>query len=144
MTVGVLCLIDLLWCVVKVHSQTAPYLTFMGEIIPNNSYVDLKQLGQKGSSSFLICHTNLSSDSCCENMRGGWFFPNKTALPDGRIANTSPIAQRWLKQKIRIQRGPNTSSINAIPSGIYQCDIAINNNKNETVYAGIYESKGGF
>ena len=135
MTVGVLC--------VEVHSQTkAPYLTFMKETIPNNSYVHLRQVGQKGSSALLVCHSNLSSKSCCKNMRGGWFFPNTTALPDGRIANTSPIAQRWLDQRIRIERGPSNSNISAIPSGIYQCDIAISHSKMETFYVGIYVSEG--
>ena len=144
MAVGVVCLIHLLWCVVEVHSQTeAPYLTFMGETIPNNSYIDLRQLGPKGSSALLICHTNLSS--CCKNMHGGWFFPNRTALPDGGKGNTKPIpiAQRWLDQRIRIQHGPNTSNISAIPSGIYQCDIPISKSRNETFYVGIHEAEGG-
>ena len=145
MTVGVVCLVHLLLCVVKVHSQTkAPYLTFMGETIPNNSYVDLRQVGQGGTPAVIVCRTNLSL--CCTNssIHGGWFFPNGTALPDGGIGNTnpSPIAQRWLDQKIRLQHGPNTSNISAIPSGIYRCDIAISDGKMETFYVGIYESEG--
>ena len=144
---SVVYLIHLLWCVVKVHSQTeAPYLTFMGETIPNNSYVHLRQVGQGGTPAVIICHTNLSS--CCRNpsIHGGWFFPNGTALPDGGEKNvySGPIAQRWLSsQRIRLQRGPNTSNISAIPSGFYQCDIAISNSKKETYYVGIYESEGG-
>ena len=138
-------LIHLLWCVVKVHSQTeAPYLTFMGETIPNNSYVHLRQLGQGGTAAVITCHTNLPS--CCRqsSSNGGWFFPNGTALQDGGIGNTnpSPIAQRWLSQRIRLQRGPITSNISAIPSGLYQCDIAISDSRNEKFYVGIYESKG--
>ena len=145
--VGVVCLIHLLWCVVKVHSQTeVPYLTFMKETIPNNSYVHLRQLGQGGTPAVITCNTNLSS--CCRNkaIHGGCFFPNGTALPDGGKGNTnpSPIAQRWLDQRIRIQRGPSTSNISAIPSGIYQCDIAISDSRKETFYVGIYEAEGGF
>ena len=144
-TMGVVCLFHLLWCVVKVYSQTkASYLTFMGEIIPNNSYVDLRQVGQGGTAAVITCNTNLSS--CCRNssIHGGWFFPNGTALPDGGIGNTnpSPISQRWLDQKIRLQRGPSNSNISAIPSGIYQCDIAISDSEMETFYVGIYESEG--
>ena len=148
--VGVVCLIHLLSCVVEVHSQTdseAPYLTFMGDtVIPNNSYVHLRQVGQVESAAVITCRTNLSS--CCRKSRnhGGWFFPNGTALPDGGKKNiyTGPIAQRWLlSQRIRLQRGPITSNISAIPSGLYQCDIAISNSRNETFYVGIYESKGG-
>ena len=147
MRLGVMCLIHLLWCVVEVHSQTeAPYLTFMGETIPNNSYVHLRQVGQGGTPAVITCHTYLSS--CCRNssIHGGWFFPNETALPDGGKGNTnpSPISQRWLShQRIRLQRGPSNSNINAIPSGIYQCDIAISDSRKETLYVGIYESEGG-
>ena len=145
MTVGVVCLFHLLWCVVKVHSQTeAPYLTFMGETIPNNSYIDLRQLGQGGTAAVITCRTNLSS--CCRKAsnHGGWFFPNGTALPDGGKGNTnpSPISQRWLSQRISLQRGSITSNISAIPSGIYQCDIAISDSRNEKFYVGIYESEG--
>ena len=58
MTVGVACLIHLLWCVVEIHSQTkSPYLTFMGETIPNNSYVDLRQVGQGGTPAVITCVT---------------------------------------------------------------------------------------
>ena len=145
MAVDVVCLVHLLWCVVKVHSQTeAPYLTFMGETIPNNSYVHLRQVGQGGTPAVISCNTKWSS--CCRNssIYGGWSFPNGTALPDGGIGNTnpSPIAQRWLDQKIRLQRGPSNSNISAIPSGIYHCDIAISDSEMETFYVGIYESEG--
>ena len=145
MTVGVEYLFYLLWCVVKVHSQTeSPHLTFMRETIPNNSYIHLRQVGQGGAPAVITCNTNLFS--CCRNSsnHGGWFFPNGTALPDGGKGNTnpSPIAQRWLDQKIRLQRGPSTSNISAIPSGLYQCDIAISDSKMETFYVGIYQSEG--
>ena len=142
----IVCLIHLLWCMLEGHSQTeAPYLTFMGETIPNNSYVDLRQLGQGGTPAVITCRSNLSS--CCTNpsIHGGWFFPNGTALPDGGIGNTnpSPISQRWLdQQRIRLQRGPSNSNISAIPSGIYQCGIAISDSEMETFCVGIYLSKG--
>ena len=39
-----LCL--LLWSLVEVHSQTEfPYVSFMGETLPNHSYVDLNEMG---------------------------------------------------------------------------------------------------
>ena len=112
--------------------------------VPNNSYVHLRQVGQGGTPAVIVCRTNLSS--CCTNssIHGGWFFPNGTALPDGGIGNTnpSPISQRWLDQNIRLQRGPSNSNISAIPSGIYQCDIAISDSEMETFYVGIYLSEG--
>lgn len=112
---------------VKVYSQT-PYLTFMGNIIPNNSYVDLSIQGQ-----VIVCHTNLSSDP---RIYSGWFFPNGTALPEDSGNNSNPITQRWLDQNIELQRGPDDSSI---PPGIYRCDISADR---ETFYVGIYETGG--
>ena len=53
----------LLWSLVEVHSQTAPYLTFMGETLPNHSYVDLSLVGVFGSGDEVVCHTDLST--CC-------------------------------------------------------------------------------
>ena len=40
-------LLFLLWFLVEVHSQTppAPYLSFMGETLPDHSYVDLSLVG---------------------------------------------------------------------------------------------------
>ena len=36
----------LLWSHVDIHSQTAPYITFIGVILPNNSYVDISLVGE--------------------------------------------------------------------------------------------------
>ena len=36
-----------LWSLVEVHSQTEfPYVSFMGETLPNHSYVDLTLVGE--------------------------------------------------------------------------------------------------
>ena len=125
---------------VGVHSQTVPYLTFMEEILPNNSYVDLSLVGE-GETDVIICHTDCCNNS---NITGEWFFPNETSLPDADIGNasTNPISQKWLHQGIQLQRGPNTSNISTIPSGIYRCDIAVSQTKNKTLYVGIYGSGG--
>ena len=77
-------LLCLLWSLVEVHSQTEfPYVSFMGENLPNNSYaVDLRDVGTTPSDS-VQCHTNLST--CCSGTqgpthRGDWYFPNGTRL----------------------------------------------------------------
>ena len=53
-------LLFLLWSLVEVHSQTAPapYLTFMGENLPNHSYVNLSLVGGGGSGNEVVCHTD--------------------------------------------------------------------------------------
>ena len=61
-----LLLLCLLWSLVEVHSQTAPYLTFNDSLIPNHAYVDLSLMMYPGNgdttahiSSTVICHTDL-------------------------------------------------------------------------------------
>ena len=130
-----LCLLSVL---VEVHSQTAPYLTFMGNNVPNHSYVDLNKVG-RGSNS-VQCHTDLRK--CCTRQhgpdRGDWYFPNRNRLrfSGGGVVFEARAAQRV---HLRYLGGGGVS-------GIYRCDIetnAVNNNDGrETVYVGLY-SRGG-
>ena len=135
-------LLFLLWSVVEVHSQTAPYVTFMGETLPNNSYVDLSLVGGFGSSNEVVCRTDLST--CCHGGdgpdRGDWYFPSGDRLPfHGLLVETRQF------QRVELFRGHRSGSI---PSGIYRCSIetrAVNsadNTARETVYVGLYDSGG--
>ena len=57
-------LLFLLWSLVEVHSQTAPNLTFMGETLPDHSYVDISALGELANETdHVVCHTDLTT--CC-------------------------------------------------------------------------------
>ena len=73
-----------LWSLVEVHSQTVPYVSFMGESLPNHSYVDLTLVGNVNSDpgNTVRCITDLST--CCSYNqgihRGDWYFPNGSAL----------------------------------------------------------------
>ena len=55
------CLLTLLWSLVEVHSQTStPYITFRGQNLSNNSYVDFNQVGRAGDGSDSVrCHSEL-------------------------------------------------------------------------------------
>ena len=141
-------LLFLLWSLVEVHSQTAPYVTFMGETLPNNSYVDLSLVGGVGSGDEIVCHTDLTT--CCRGgygpYRGDWYFPNGTRLP---FPGDHPLVERRQLRRVEIHRGAVNGSI---PSGIYHCSIetvAVNSTDNtdtttrETVYVGLYDSGGG-
>ena len=153
-----LLLLCLLWSLVEVHSQSAPYLTFNDSVIPSHAYVDLSLMMYPGNddttadiSSTVICHTDLTT--CCRNTAGpdlgNWFFPNGDLLPGANVnnANQNHIAERRLDQLVRLQRGP-IGTISDIPDGIYHCDIetmAVNSDDNtarETVYVGVYGSGG--
>ena len=142
-------LLILLWSLVEVHSQTAPYLTFMGDILPNNSYVDLSTLGEYANEDdHVVCHTDL--DTCCGgdgSDRGYWFLPNGTILTevyDITEAALPIFARRHSIQIVRLIRG--TGSFDA-PSGIYRCDIetvAVNNPGSESTYVGVYSIGGRY
>ena len=148
----------------EVHSQTAPYLTFNDNMIPNHAYVDLSLMMYPGDndvtadiSSTVICHTDLTT--CCRITgavtkpdQGDWYFPDGVnKLPGADVNNVKqvPIAQKKRDQLVRLQRGPPAAT-GTIPSGIYRCAIetvAVNSDDNaarETVYVGVYGSGGRY
>ena len=76
-------LLCLLSALVEVHSQTVPYVSFMGTNLPNHSYVDLTLVGRaRDGGDSVQCHTDLST--CCSSAqgadRGDWYFPNGSRL----------------------------------------------------------------
>ena len=129
----------LLSLVAVVHSQTVPYVSFMGDILPNHAYVDLTTVGEDIS---VECHTDLFT--CCSGSqgdhRGDWYFPNGS-VPSGSGAGSDIYKRRDLV-RVDLRRRNNAMS----PSGIYHCDIetvAVNDNDvntiaGETVYVGLY------
>ena len=133
-------LLCLLSALVEVHSQTAPYITFMGNNIPNHSYVDLNTVGVTIGTNTVQCHTDLTS--CCSGVqgpdRGDWYFPDGNRLP---FAGFGDVYESRSDRLVGLRyRGSVTTS------GIYRCDIetiAVNdNNGNETLYVGLYTSGG--
>ena len=137
-------LLFLLWSLVEVHSQTVPYVRFMGETLPNHSYVDLSLVGSYYSGNEVVCYTDLST--CCFGgagpHRGDWYFPNGDRLP---FPGSHPLVERRLDQRVELSRRAVSDSI---PSGIYHCDIetrAVHSDDNtarETVFVGLYDSGG--
>ena len=130
---------------VEVYSQTAPYVTFMEEALPNHSYVDLSLVGDANSGNEIVCKTDLST--CCNEGagadRGDWYFPNGDRLPFSGL-----LVEKRLNQRVELHPGAGNGSI---PSGIYRCSIetiavnsAVNtdNTTRETVYVGLYDSGG--
>ena len=149
-------LLFLLWSLVEVHSQTAPYLTFMGGTLPDHSYVDLSALGDIGNENdHVVCHTDLTS--CCGgegfNDRGYWYFPNGAELPGASNgAATNPIVLMRTLLLVSLIRGTGPG---VVPSGLYRCIIETitdndgpNSNRGpddiigETLYVGVYSTGG--
>ena len=80
---NMLLLVSLLWGLVSVvHSQTVPYVSFMGVNLP---YVELTTLGNNinNPGNTVRCHSDL--ETCCTrdvgDHRGSWFFPDGSVLP---------------------------------------------------------------
>ena len=74
----------LLWSLVEVHSQTAPYISFRGETLPNHAYVNVSLVGNDDSGSDSVqCHTDLFT--CCTPQQGqdsgDWYHPDMTIVP---------------------------------------------------------------
>ena len=128
----------------EVHCQPAPYVTFLGNDVPNHGYVDLSQVGNDGSGSDSVqCHTDLST--CCGGTEGGhhgdWYFPDGT-----RLRFTDDIYENRNAQRVDLRRQNNANS----PVGIYRCDIPTNAvhddtdiSVRDTVYVGLYTASGG-
>ena len=143
-----LVLLCILWSLVEVHSQTVPYVSFMGVNLTNHSYVNLNAVGIDDSDpgNTLRCHTDLST--CCigsQNFhRGDLYFPDGSAL--GNAMNGGAIYRRRSAQRIDLYRRNDATS----PSGIYRCEIptvSVNDNVDnimgETVYVGLYPPSEG-
>ena len=136
--------ISLLWSLVEVHSQTAPYVSFMNETLPNHGYVDLNEVGDpsRNDDHGVQCHTNLGT--CCSSVngqhRGDWYFPDGARLPFS--SPSGGIYEARGDQRVDLRRNNNANS----PSGIYRCNITTDavpdNLVRETVYVGLYATGG--
>ena len=132
-------LLFLLWCLVEVHCQPAPYVTFMGNAVPNHGYVNISQVGDDDSGSDSVqCHTDLMT--CCSGTegshRGDWHFPDGTT----KLPFSGDIHENRDAQRVDLRRENNANS----PVGIYRCDIAtISSSVREKVYVGLYTGPTG-
>ena len=132
-------LLSFLSGLMEVCSQTVPYIRFMGKKLSNNSYIDLTQVGDEGSTK-VQCHTDLTT--CCSvaqgDGRGDWYFPNGARLPFSAYCVKRVFESREDK-RVDLGRRKNPDT----PQGIYRCDIPINSTSNdnlETVYVGLYKN----
>ena len=133
----------------EVHSQTEyPYVSFMGETLPNNAYVDLSLVGNDDSGSDSVqCHTDLST--CCTGVqgdhRGDWIPPGSEETLPFSSDSTADVYEAHGTQRVYLRHRNNAD----MPSGIYRCDIATNAvhddddpSVTESVYVGLYASGG--
>ena len=137
----------LLWSHVDANSQTIPYMTFMGQTLPNNSYMILSLVRDPLSGGEGVqCHTDLTT--CCSSDqgmdRGDWYGPESEDRLPLETAEDSADAKIYVRrgnQSVTLhQRYPAVSQ----PAGIYRCDIAVSGSGRGTVYIGLYETGGTY
>ena len=124
------------------HSQIVPYVSFMGDILANNSYVDITLVGSSENDS-VQCHTDLVT--CCNSSlsahRGDWYFPDGTRLPFA--ASGDDIYEVREAERVDLRCA---SSVNS-PAGIYRCDIPTNDSTDtsvrESIFVGLYPTEEG-
>lgn len=136
-------LVVFLECSSIAGGRTAAYVSFKGEAIRNNGYVNLGQVGneRRGRNS-LQCHTNL--DTCCRNssssVGGSWFSPG-----DNIVQETGAVYAVNGDQRVDLRRSGSQGNPQ---SGIYRCEIDTatedsNVARREIVYVGLYSNGGG-
>ena len=132
----------LLSALIVVHTKIFPYVSFLGQSIPNHGYVNLSNVGSDKNDS-VQCNTDLST--CCSGAegsdRGDSYFPDETRVPFSKSGNTVYEGRR--AQQVLLQYSGMAGR-----SGIYRCDIETNKSNvtnevgHETVYVGLYINGG--
>ena len=103
----------------------------MGETLPNNSYVDISQVGDDVSGSDSVqCHTDL--ETCCSSnegmYRGHWFAPGRDdSVPYSDTTHDVAYYETYAAQRVDLQRRNGGE----IPFGKYRCDMFTSGNKLE-------------
>ena len=109
-------------------------LSLNGRAIANNSYVDVRDIGDSDDNA-LLCHTD--KINCCRlPNKGEWYYPNginvkqywtsKTASPDNYYyRNRGP-------RVVRLKRVGNPHQ-----RGLFWCEVINQNNENQTIFVNI-------
>lgn len=133
----------LLFSLVEVYSQTIPYVSFMGNVLPSHSYIDMSLVGRTESTSV---HCNTDLETCCSRdqgpHRGDWYPPNsEERLPFSNPIE--PIFEQRSDQKVEIRKNFHDTSV---VSGIYRCEIETiavhSNDTREMLFVGLYDTGG--
>ena len=127
-----------------------PYITFMGQRLPNHTFVDVDLLGDLPNNS-LQCHTDLVS--CCgasgSGHSGEWILPNGDVVGAASGVWYGVREQSQRLDLVYSEDTDNDGDTNPRISGIYRCDVSTNaendvgNTARASVYVGLYavESK---
>ena len=120
--------------------DNVPYITFMGERLPNNAFVDIQQISNTlDETTTLQCHTDLVA--CCDPSQhshtGVWVLPNGAKVMHGQTV--SGYTAMGSEQRINLTY--NTSSNSAV-EGVFNRTVFIFGTPivQQSVYVGIYSN----
>ena len=104
-----------------VRSQTAPYITFMGQTYSSYSCIDLQLVGE--GENGVHCNTDLHS--CCTLAQGydsgDWYPPgSSSSLPS--YSEAVYIYQERESRRVSLYRR-DLDSAGEAGEGVYECDI---------------------
>ena len=132
----------LLWSFIETKSQTvsSPYLSFKGNDLPNNSYVDISQIGVAGDGSDSVQCISVLQNCCNVSSRtflADWYFPNGSRLQFGAGIHESRGTHR-----VDLRRCSGTTNS---PTGIYCCRVPFNVSSpsaRKILCVGVYTDQG--
>ena len=138
-------LVSLFWSFLRIQSQTisSPYLSFKGNDLPNNSYVDISQIGIAGDGSDSVLCISVLRSCCNDSTRtflADWYFPNGTRPNFPGDHGNIYMTRRTHRADLR-RRGMTNS-----PTGTYCCRVPFNVSNpsaRKMLCVGVYTDQGG-
>ena len=130
----------------SIHFSADVFLSLRGTHIPNNSYVDVNEIGAGGPGGIsdiegLLCHTNKMD--CCGSGQvpggdtlGHWFFPNGTVV-NSRSSNvdagrTDFFFRNRFQSVVRLLRVGHP-----LEMGFFHCEVPNARNINQSLYVNV-------
>ena len=111
------------------------FLGLNGDIIPNNGYVDISDIGSTDDTA-LLCITNRPGTPTS----GNWFAPDKTRVGGPGTTDVPGFTRNRESMVVRLLR--NTATDPAA-EGIYQCLIDDAISRSKQISVGLYNSGRG-
>ena len=123
---------------------TGVFFSLNGDIIPNNGYVNIGDIGSTDDTA-LICNTNRPAGN--DGKSGGdWFGPSGIVVGGETIGtdNVPGFKRNRDPMIVRLLRNTATDPPSGIPSeGIFHCEVEDDAVTLQTVYVGVYSSGRG-
>ena len=120
-----------------INNSTDVYLSLNDNIIPNNGYVVISDIGSTDDTA-LLCHTNRSPGS--RHSGGQWFAPNGQGVGGTGTTDVPGFGRNRDPMVVRLLRNTDTCTP---AQGIYWCSIMDADGNNQVVHVGLYNDGEG-